>query len=390
MDRNIVCHSATINNQMMEYRHFYRTVILWSAAMAVLFQIASCASTKPLEKHGLSDRTIHSIDSVCMLQLNQAHFPGLAIAVVQGEKTTWSKGYGYSNIEKKTPVDPGEDLFRVGSVSKTITAAALARLTQRELIDLDAPIKMYYKECPEDKQNLTLRQLGGHLAGIRHYKGIEFLSNVHYTNVTAPLEVFIHDTLLCEPGTKFNYSTYGWTLISAVMEMAMKKPFLDIIKEEISDPLQINDLKADQKDSTGFQRVMFYEYQDSMLIPSPTVDISNKWAGGGFLCSAEDLGKFGYAVSEPGLIKKSTLDMFTRSQSSSSGEQTNYGIGFRIGIDDNGRKWYGHSGGSVGGTTMLLIYPEEELVIVTLVNLSSAEMDDLAWKIGKIVLRNKE
>jgi len=325
-----------------------------------------------------------------MLQLNNAQFPGLAIAVVQGEKNIWSKGYGYSNIENKTPVDPREDLFRVGSVSKTITAAALARLTDRNQIHLDAPINTYYKECPVDKQNLTLRQLGGHLTGIRHYKGIEFLSNIHYTNVIDPLEVFIHDTLLFEPGTDFNYTTYGWTLISAVMEKAMKKPFLEIINEEIRDPLQINDLKADQKDSTGFQRVTFYEYRNGMMIISPTVDNSNKWAGGGFLCSAEDLGKFGYAVAKPGLMKEKSLDMFTQSQTTSSGEQTNYGIGFRVGKDDDGKLWYGHGGGSAGGTTMLLIYPKQELAIVTLVNLSSAEMDDLAWKIGKIVMKNEK
>jgi CubicO group peptidase (beta-lactamase class C family) len=241
-----------------------------------------------------------------------------------------------------------------------------------------------------DKQNLTLRQLGGHLTGIRHYKGFEFLSNIHYTNITDPLEVFIHDTLLCEPGTAFNYTTYGWTLISAVMEKAAKKPFLDIVKDEIQDPLQLNDLKADQKDSTGFQRVSFYEYQDSLLIASPVVDISNKWAGGGFLCSAEDLAKFGYAVAKPGLLKEKTLDMFTQSQTTSDGEQTNYGIGFRIGQDDDGRRWYGHSGGSVGGSSMLLIYPEQDLAIVTLVNLSSAEMDDLAWKIGKLIMKSEK
>lgn len=374
----------------MGYRNCHKTILSCLIAFAVLFYLASCASTKSLKDQGLSDKMIYSIDSVCMLQLNKAHFPGLAISVVRGDKNLWSKGYGYSNVEKKTPVDPASDLFRIGSVSKTITAVALARLEERDQINLDAPISDYYKECPGDKQNLTLRQLGGHLTGIRHYRGFEFLSNIHYTNVTDPLDVFIHDTLLCEPGTAFNYTTYGWTLISAVMEKAVNKPFLDIIRDEIQDPLQLNDLKADQKDSTGYQRVSFYEYQDSMWITSPVVDNSNKWAGGGFLCSAEDLGKFGYAVATPGLLKEKTLDMFTSSQTTSDGETTNYGIGFRTGKDDDGRRWYGHSGGSIGGSSMLLIYPEQDLAIVTLVNLSSAEMDDLAWVIGKIVLRSKE
>ena len=374
----------------MGNRIIYRLVMPGFLAFTAVFYLSSCSSTKSLQGQALSDRLVHSIDSVCALQLGKGHFPGLAIAVVQGEDELWTKGYGYSNLEKKTPIVAGEDLFRVGSVSKTITATALAKLTEKSQIDLDVPISTYYKECPADKKNLTLRQIGGHLAGIRHYKGIEFLSNIRYANVTAPLDVFIHDTLLFAPGTKYNYSTYGWTLISAVMEKAVQKPFLDIIKDEVKIPLQLNDLKADQKDSTSFKRVTFYEFQEGKSIPSPEVDNSNKWAGGGFLCSAEDLGKFGYALVNPGFLKEKTLDMFTQTQATNNGEPTGYGIGFRIGKDDQGRNWYGHSGGSVGGTSMLLIYPDQDLVIVTLVNLGSAEMDDLAFRIGNIILKSEQ
>ena len=370
----------------MVYRNFCRLVLPGFLAITILFHLASCASTKAVQSPVLSDRLVHSIDSICVEQLVIGHFPGLAISIVKGENEEWIKGYGYSNLEKKTPISPASDLFRVGSVSKTLTATALAKLTEKSIIDLDAPISTYYKECPEDKKNLTLRQLGGHLTGIRHYKGIEFLSNIKYTNVTAPLEVFIHDTLLFEPGTKYNYTTYGWTLISAVMEKAVKKPFLEIINEEVRDPLQLHDLKPDQKDSTAFNRVTFYEFQEGKTIASPVVDNSNKWAGGGLLCSAEDLGKFGYAIVKPGFLKEKTLHMFTENQATNNGEKTGYGIGFRIGKDDQGRNWYGHSGGSAGGTSMLLIYPDQDLVIVTLVNLGSAVMNDLAFKIGELVI----
>ena len=371
-------------------QNLFRTVRSGLLACLVLFLLSSCASTKSLSSLSLSEQVAHSIDSLCAVQLQQGHYPGLAVSVFFGKNKAWSKGYGFSNLEKKVPVDPTSDLFRIGSISKTITATALARVTEKGLVDMDVPISTYYKECPEDKRNLTLRQIGGHLAGIRHYSGVEFLSNIHYTNVTAPLEVFIHDTLLCQPGTKFNYSTYGWTLISAVMEKAVKKSFLDIINEEVKYPLDLTDLKADQKDSSGFQRVTFYEWQDGKAVPSPVVDNSNKWAGGGFLCSAEDLGRFGYALVQPGFLNEKSIADFTQSQVTTTGEKTDYGIGFRIGMDEKGRSWYGHSGGSVGGTSMLLIYPEQDLAIVTLVNMGSAQMEDLAWKIGEIVLRDKE
>jgi CubicO group peptidase (beta-lactamase class C family) len=72
------------------------------------------------------------------------------------------------------------------------------------------------------------------------------------------------------------------------------------------------------------------------------------------------------------------------------GTATNYGIGFATGQDDAGRAWCGHAGGSVGGTSMLLIYPEHDLVVVTLVNLSGAEMDRLAWRIADVLLSDED
>jgi CubicO group peptidase (beta-lactamase class C family) len=80
--------------------------------------------------------------------------------------------------------------------------------------------------------------------------------------------------------------------------------------------------------------------------------------------------------------------MLTQSQVTLTGEKTNYGIGFGNGTDDKGRYWFGHSGGSMGGTSMLLIYPAHNLVVVTLVNQSGATMKDLARRIGETLLED--
>jgi CubicO group peptidase (beta-lactamase class C family) len=234
--------------------------------------------------------------------------------------------------------------------------------------------------------NLTLRQLGGHQAGIRHYVGLEFFSNIHYTNCIDPLEIFIHDTLLFVPGTRYSYSTYGWSVISAVMEKGLKLPFPEIINRDVVTPLHLKDLKTDQVDSMHYQRVHFYEYKDSVFQISPVVDNSNKWAGGGFLCTADDLARFGFSLVNKGYLKASALKTFTTPQSLKDGTQTDYGIGFRSTTDDYGRKWIGHSGGSIGGTSMLQIYPEEDLVVVTSINRTGANMDGLAAEIADVVL----
>lgn len=362
----------------------------WIAYILCLFSLIlpSCSSSKNFQAVSLSDQTIHLMDSVCMENLHQEHYPGLAIAVARDGKIIWQKGFGYADLELKKAVDPAEHLFRIGSVSKTVTASALARLTEKGFVKLDTPIEEYYKECPADKKNITLRQLGGHQSGIRHYLDAEFFSNIHYPHVEEALDVFVNDKLLFPPGTKYSYSTYGWSFLSAVMEDAVDKPFLQVIHEEVRQPLKISDLKADQIDSIHFNRVQFYEFKDGNHSISPAVDNSNKWAGGGFLCSAEDLARFGIALSSAGFLQQKTLLEFTTPQSLANGEKTNYGIGFSTGTDKDSISWYGHSGGSVGGTSMLLIYPQEKIVVVTLVNLSSANMKGLAWTIAEMVRKS--
>ncbi len=301
-----------------------------------------------------------------------------------------NRAYGYANIATQKTIDPASSLFRIGSISKTLTASVVCQLADRKLIDLDAPIKQYLPDIPDDKAQLTLRQLAGHLAGIRHYYGLEFLSNVSYTSIEEPMEVFIRDSLLFVPTTKYSYSTYGWTLISAIIEKATGKAFLALMDDELLTPAKLKNLRADIVDSLNYPRVSFYIEEGNKLVPGPVINQSNKWAGGGYLGTAEEVAKFGVIHSRPGFLTKSALETCTSSQHLADGTKTNYGIGFSSGIDDQSRYWYGHSGGSVGGTSMLLIYPEEELVVVTLVNKSAAKMDNLAWKIAKEIIDEQE
>jgi serine beta-lactamase-like protein LACTB len=336
-------------------------------------------------KESLSPVLIAKLDSICRVFADSNHYPGLAVGVSHVDHDPWLQTYGYANIEKQEAIDPRTHLFRIGSVSKLLTATALAGMVGEEIVDLDVPISNYYSSLPADKGKLTLRQLAGHTAGIRHYNGFEFYSNLPYKDVFEPLEVFIHDTLLFEPGTKYSYSTYGWTLISAVMEKAAKKPFNQILFERINNRLRINTLLPDHSDSTHYHRVGFYAYRNNEHVLDAVVNNSNKWAGGGLLCSPEELLHIGEALYENRLVRPDLLAAFTTSLQLPDGSLTNYGVGFRVGADANGRRWFGHSGGSIGGSSMLLVFPEHDLAVITLVNMTQAEMNGLAYVIADAV-----
>ena len=124
-----------------------------------------------------------------------------------------------------TPVTP-QTRFRVGSVAKPMTAVAVAQLVDAGRLDVDAPIQTYAPDFPTKRWPLTTRQVGAHLGGIRHYRGNEFMSNVRYPTVADGLTIFAADSLLHEPGTAYAYSSYGYNLISAVVEGASGEDFL--------------------------------------------------------------------------------------------------------------------------------------------------------------------
>ncbi len=356
---------------------------LLPAFICLTFLVSACKRV-PLDS--IQDTSIDKVSVLCEEQVLKYEYPGLAVVIYKEGRPILKRGFGYADLDQKRTIDPHGSLFRIGSISKTITGTVLCKMADRADIDLDKPIGHYLSDIPEDKRSLTLRQLAGHTAGIRHYHGLEFMSNVSYTDVFEPLKVFIQDTLLFEPGTKYSYTTYGWTLISAVMARVSGRPFLDLVKEEVLSPLALDMLKPDIKDSISYNRVSFYMKYDEKMIPTPSIDQSNKWAGGGYIATPDELARLGQAISKPGLLSKSALALCTATQFLPDGSSLNYGIGYASGIDEKGRYWYGHSGGSVGGTSMMLIYPQQELVVVTLVNQSGANMDKLAWKIADLLL----
>src|SRR5213080_85521 len=300
---------------------------------------------------------------------------GLQVAVGVDGTLVWSEGFGYADLARKAPVT-AETQFRIGSVSKPLTAAAVALLYEQGKLDLDAPVQRYVPSFPDKGYPITTRQLAGHLAGIRHYRGDEFLLNRHFDTVLEGLAIFQGDSLLFPPGTKFSYSSYGWNLISAVVEGAAGQDFLTYMSRNVLRPLGLTHTAPDRVDSLIPNRTRFYERgADSGFVPAPPVDNSYKWAGGGFLSTAEDLVKFGSALLEPGFLKRETLDLLFTSQRTSAGQSTGYGIGWFLRTDSLGHRWAFHGGGSVGGTAAFGLDRDSRVVVAILANLSNAPLE---------------
>jgi CubicO group peptidase (beta-lactamase class C family) len=315
---------------------------------------------------------------------DSSNTPGLSISVGYDCRIAWSSGFGYNDLEQKVVVDPSHSRFRIGSVIKSMTAFAIAQLVDAGKLDLDAPVQTYVPEFPEKPYPISTRQLLGHLSGIRHYEGDEFFSRDYYETVTDGLVIFMHDPLKNKPGDAYLYSSYGYNLASAVIEGATGQDYLVYMTENVFEPLDMTTTSPDYLDQIIPGRGRYYYQQDGVTLNAPEVDNSYKWASGGYIGTSDDLVKFGLAQLCNSSISEKTRDMFWSRQTTNSGEETEYGLGWRITVDDNGHHWIGHGGGSVGGTTQFWIRPDDGLVIAMISNMSRFDFAEVLIALGDI------
>lgn len=298
-----------------------------------------------------------------------AQLPAISIAISRKGEIVFAEGFGYADVAQQKPVTPATQ-FRTASVAKVITTTALAKMTQDKIIDLNAPIRQYIKDLPLPYQTLTAKQLAGHLAGVPHYNLFtDRIESRLYSNTRDALNVFLHQNLISTPNTTYNYSTHGFTLLSAAMEGAKGQPYLDYLQKEIFTPLDMKNTEADQRQQKIYDnlaKLYVVEKEEYKEIEKPE-NTSYKWAGGGMLSTPTDLVKMTNAYSNKFLQIEIVKQMF-ESQKTTEGKTTQVGIGWRISKDFVGRDVLEHAGGMEGARTVVCLFPKEELAVAIMVN----------------------
>lgn len=320
--------------------------------------------------------------------MNEKHIPGLSITVTTKDKIIWAAGFGFADLENKVPVNINTK-FRIGSISKTLTALAIGKLLEDSVLNLDDTVQKYVPYFPVKKYPVTINDLVSHTAGIRdyNYRNGEYLNRNNYESVEESINIFKNDSLLFEPGSKYSYTTYGYVLLSAVIEGASKTNFLDYMQDSVLLPMNLKNTVPDENQELIENRTRFYDESDGNIVNGYYVNNSNKWAGGGYLSTSYDLALMSQNLLNNQFLSESTKQLLWTPKTVSSGKKTNYGIGWRIDTDEKGRKYVHHGGSSTGGRSFLLVYPNEELVIAITCNLSTNFDQYSLFKISDLFLK---
>jgi len=315
--------------------------------------------------------------------------PGLSAAVWFRGRVAWEGAFGLADVENDVPVGVNT-VFRIASISKSLTAAALLRLSRAGKIDLDAPIGRYVPSFPRKRWTVTPRLLLGHLAGIRHYKKGEIFLTRPFPDLASTLSLFAGDPLLFEPGTRYSYSTYGFNLLGRAVERVSGKSFFRALWDLVLEPAgMVRTFRDDQGAILRFRARGYRRDRRGRLLNCRLADTSNKVPGGGLVSTAEDLCRFAGALLTGRLLDRPLLEEAWTSQKTREGKVTGYGMGFQV-KTWKGEKEVGHTGGQPGTSTVLYILPRKKIAVAILGNLEGRNLWSLAREAARVFLARRE
>lgn len=209
-----------------------------------MFVSASCLNSSLANTPSDTSHKIHQARQLIQQFMLNENVPGVAVSVAKNQRLIWSEGFGFSNLQDGVPVRVSKTKFRIGSISKPLTAFAMGILVEEKRLDLDASIYAYVPTFPKKRYDFSVRQTAGHTAGIRHYRGREFLLN-NKMSIVEGLDIFKQDPLKFEPGSDYSYNSYGWNLLSVVVQNASRTEFNQFMQNKVFLPLNMQATEVD-------------------------------------------------------------------------------------------------------------------------------------------------
>lgn len=315
-----------------------------------------------------------AVDRAVRAEMERQQVVGVAVGVIGNDDIAYLQSYGWADREQKIPVGP-QTLFRWASISKTLTAVAALQLVEKGQLDLAADVRSYVPEFPDKGALITSQTLLNHQSGLPHYSNGQVIptqrtyETAHpFEDVVTALDTFNQSPLLFEPGAKYSYSTYGFMLLSAVVQRAGQEMFASQVQNRIAAPLQLATLQPDYQWKALAGRAAGYIRKNGQIVPSTDTDVSWKLGGGGFISNIGDLARYGQGLLAGRLLASTTLEAMWQPQNTAAGQTTVYGLGFTV-QDAATENWkVSHNGSQEKASCRLVIYPRQGHGIVIMTN----------------------
>ena len=334
------------------------------------------------------------IDDYITAQIKRLHIPGASLAIVRDGHITKAQGYGFANLESRSPATK-ETVYELGSTSKQFTATAVMMLVEEGKVRLDDTITKYFPEAPQAWRVVTIRHLLTHTSGIQNHVAVPHWLDVFRTNLafeTAPsrdelLKMFFKMPLEFQPGATWAYDNTGYYLLGIIIEKASGKSYWQFLDERIFTPLGMNATRSTDPQPIVPNRASGYEWKNDHFENRPILLPAIAFSAGSLLSTAEDMAKWDAALYTEKLLKKSSLDqIWTPTKAKDKNDAPfNYGFGWFIDSYD-GHRLVQHSGGTPGFSSVIYRFIDDRLTIIILTNHADRILDQLAIDLAGICL----
>lgn len=305
--------------------------------------------------------------------------PGMSVAVAQNGQFVYLRGFGNADIDQGK-IAHAQTVYPLASISKGVAGVLGLELEELNLLDLDALTSSYVGGLPAHHQAHTVRQTLNNRSGIGHYdsySGQGFAPP--YNTAFDAIQDVNHVPLAYATGT-YTYSTFAYDWFGAAVEVRTAYNIRDALTTYLTTPFKLGTLRAMHGAPADPNRATGYNGSNQEVAPSET---SHKVMGGGLEASAYDLARMGIKLLDGQILSDASLtDMWTPPDGQSS-----FALGWSTGSDD-GHQVVAKDGKQSGSNTYMLMYPEEEIVIVVLSNRKSGghSPSALAYEIGGLML----
>jgi CubicO group peptidase (beta-lactamase class C family) len=317
------------------------------------------------------------MDEIVQSYVDAKQFMG-SVLVARGETVLFSKAYGLADLEWNIP-NTTTTKFRIGSMTKQFTAAAVLLLEERGKLKVDDPVKRYYPDAPAAWDKITLYHLLTHTSGIPNhttFPEFESLSTLR----TAPdqlVKTFRDRPLEFVPGSQMRYSNSGYVLLGAIIEKVSGTSYEKFVDENIFMPLGMNDSGYDSTQSIIMRRAAGYGPGPNGPVNARYVDMTVPYAAGALYSTTGDLLRWERSLFSGRVLSKPSLGKMT------TPSKSDYALGLEV-SRQSGRSVIQHGGSINGFSSRLAYFPDDEVTVIALSNLRGPGADSVVEKLGAL------
>jgi CubicO group peptidase (beta-lactamase class C family) len=309
--------------------------------------------------------------------------PGASVLVVRDGVPVVQRSYGVADLEQRTPATPATN-YRLASMSKQFTAAAILLLAESHDLSIDDPVRRWLPELPDATQPVTIRHLLTQTGGLIDYE--DFVADdapqAHDADVLRILSTL--NRTYFTAGSSYRYSNSGYALLALIVEKASGQRFAEFLRERIFEPLGMHATVAfEDGKSTVASRAFGYTADANRWARTDQSSTSAVLGDGGIYSSTTDLAKWDAALYDDRLLGRASRELAFTPATHTDNPSIDYGMGWRITGD---LLW--HSGETRGFRNVILRYPERKLTVVVLTNRNDPEPYDTARAIARLYLRD--